>query len=50
VYRHLERNDKIPVSRKWTGVRASDPIFNGLCDKMGVTKEQLLLLLSGDTP
>ena len=48
AYRHPDKPDKIMVSRKWTGVRAGDPIFNGICEKLGVTKEEFLRLLAGE--
>jgi hypothetical protein len=50
VYEHPTKRGKIPVSEKWTAVRASDPIFNGLCRTMGVSKDELLWLLNGQEP
>lgn len=50
VYEHPTKRGKIPVSEKWTALRAGDPIFNGLTRTMHVTKDELLWLLNGEKP
>ncbi len=50
VYRHPTKRGKIPIKKAWSGIKAGDPIFNGMCRTMGVTTEQLLELLAGRKP
>lgn len=49
-YRHPDREGKVQLSTNWTGIRASDPIFNSIARQTGYGKKGLLRVLNGLDP
>jgi len=46
-WEHPTKPGKFPVSEKWTHLRASDQVLNGMSRTCGIDKKRLLRLLNG---
>lgn len=45
AYEHPTNGRKVPISPKWSSVKAGDPIFNSFVDFLECSKDELLDLL-----